>query len=240
MKKNFLISIIACSLFCLFNFTCYSQKNKNDLPNNDKLHEIQYQIYKKSLKYGDYNTAIHSLYNMMEINPNDTSLKDSLAIMYYRSGKFANCILVSIDILKTNKNNAPIIEIKAISEQNLGLLKEALNDYERLNALSENVIFLYRIAFLQYKLERYGECKNTIEQLLDNPETDKQGITITMADGSQQIVPLKAVVLNIKGVVYMDMNEVEAAKIYFSEALKIFPDFILAQDNLKSLKNINN
>ena len=239
MRTRFLTVVIIILLFCFTDQILYAQKSKKvsqkSKANNSESYVIQKQIYQMSLKYVDLNVARHALYQMIAINPQDTSLKDSLAILYFKSGRFTSCILVSIDILKTNKNNAPIIEIKAISEQNLGLLIEALNDYERLNTLSENVIFLYRIAFLQYKLKRYGECKNTIEQLLAKPETDKQGITIMMADGNQQIVPLKAAVLNIKGVVFMDMNEVDKAKICFSEALNIFPDFMLVQDNLKSL-----
>ena len=51
------------------------------------------------------------------------------------------------------------------------------------------------------------------------------------------MVPLKAAIWNLKGVVFMDMNENDKAKKYFSETLKIFPEFELAKNNLQLLEN---
>jgi len=156
--------------------------------------------------------------------------------LYFKSSSFLQCILISDDIFQNDPDKVIILEIKAISEQNLGLLKEALNDYEKVNAISNNVLLLYRIAFLQYKLKRFGECEKSLNKILSDPNIEKEKIDITITDGNQQIVLLKAVALNMKGVIYMDMNENDKAGIYFSEALKISPDFVLARDNLKSLK----
>lgn len=233
MKKRFFIVLAIISLFSLLN--CHSELQKNNTTGTD-WYANQKRIYQMALKYDDLDVARYALYQMIAINPKDSLLKDTLAILYFKSSLFTQCILLSNTILQNNPGNAIILEIKAISEQNLELLKEALNDYEKLNALADNVLFWYRIAFLQYKLKRYGECENTIEQLLANPEIDKQRINMTMADGSRQIVPLKVAALNMKGVVFVDMNKKDKAKIYFSKALNIFPDFILAMDNLKSLK----
>ena len=54
-----------------------------------------------------------------------------------------------------------------------------------------------------------------------------------MIDGARQVVPLKAAVWNIKGVMFMDMNENDKAKNCFLEALKIFPDFVLVKGNME-------
>ncbi|MCH8318224.1 MAG: hypothetical protein IIA88_06970, partial [Bacteroidetes bacterium] len=64
-----------------------------------------------------------------------------------------------------------------------------------------------------------------------------QQLNVASSEKSRQTVPLKAVVLNMKGVLSMDVNENDTAKDLFSEALKIFPDFELAKDNLKLVES---
>lgn len=235
MKKNLIVFLI----FSLFALQLYAQKNKrgnNRQANNDE-YVIQQKIFEMALKYNDIDEAKHALYKMIVLNPTNNSLKDSLAVLYFKLGFFTQCILASTDIVKNNPDNVTILQLKAISEISLGFIKDAIDDYEKLYKLSKNVLHLYQLALLQYQLKRFVECNLSIEQLFAHPETDKQTINITTEKGSRQIVPLKAAVWNLKGVVFMDMNENDKTKKYFSEALKIFPDFELAKGNLKFLEN---
>ena len=242
---NLIIFIV---LFFLILQPIYAQKDKKQsekrntqtdqiIKNNPEEYAIQEQIFKMGLKYGDVDLAKSALAKMIVLNPGNTSLKDSLAMLYFKAGQYVQCILVSREIIENNPNDTIILELMALSEVNTGYIKAAINDYEKLYALSKNVLHLYQIAFLQYQLKRYTECKYTIERLLADPQTGLQQLNVASSEKSRQTVPLKAVVLNMKGVLSMDVNENDTAKDLFSEALKIFPDFELAKDNLKLLES---
>jgi len=233
--------ILLFSLLCSQLSAQKSEKDRSERSEvikncNDWGYQIQEKVFNTALKYGDIQQAKDALYQMLAIKPENTWLKDSLAVLYFQSGLFTQCILVSTDILQNNPDNVIILEIKAVSEVSLGYIKDAINDYEKLYELSKNVLHLYQLALLQNQLKRYVECNLSIEQLLAHPETGKQKINITAEKGSPQIVPLKAAIWNLKGVVFMGLKEYDQAKTYFSKALKIFPEFELVKENLELIE----
>jgi tetratricopeptide (TPR) repeat protein len=228
----------------LFPLAAFSQKDKVKVEPSDPVskaddgYETQHHVYRNALRYNDLGTAAVALHQMLAIRPENSSLKDSLAYLYYGSGSFVQCILVGKDILESNPNNAPVLELVAISEQNLGAYKEALTDYEKLFLISKDPFHLYQVATLQYVLKRYLECKASLSQLiLDEKITADMQIPITDPDRQTQEVSLKAAAYNMLGVVAMDLGEMEEAKWSFQEALKIAPDFVLAQGNLEKLNS---
>ena len=64
----------------------------------------------------------------------------------------------------------------AVSKQNLGLIKEALADYEKLYAAEKSVYHLYQMSTLQYQLKRYGECVVSLDQILASADAEKQKV----------------------------------------------------------------
>jgi tetratricopeptide (TPR) repeat protein len=204
-------------------------------------YKLQEKIFRAALKYNDGETAKNSLFSMMVMNPEMPSLKDSLAILYFNMNKNAECIFVCRDILASNPENDNILEIKAISEQNLGLYRDALADYEKIYGKTKNLSYMYEIATLQYQLKRYGECNATISALLSNPEAEKQTISISAGQqGQSQKVPMKAAGHNLRGVIAAELKEYSAAVANYQEALKIYPDFVLAKNNLSVLSQAKN
>jgi tetratricopeptide (TPR) repeat protein len=214
-----------------------NQALSNSVSNNlNEDYAIKQKVFRSALKYGDLMVAKQALFEMIEIKPDEKSLKDSLAYVYINLGSLREAILLSREIVESDPNNTNILEVKAIAEQNLGLSKEALTDYETLYAKLKNVYHLYQIATLQYDLKRLQECNASIDQIISQPEIDKKEIAIgTGTRGQQQKVILKAAALNIKGVLAMDLNEIAIAKVCFDEAVKLSPDFVLAKNNLEFL-----
>ncbi len=193
--------------------------------------EIQNRVYKSALKNYDLQAATIALYNMQALKPERTDLNDSLALLYFAGERYAQAYLIGEEILKTNPKRNDILELVAVSKQNLGLVKEALADYEKLYANEKSVFYLYQQATLQYQLKRYGECVASLDQILSSPEADKQNVNIRLQQGSQE-VPMKAAAYNVKGICAMELNQEEAARQNFSEAIKLYPDFVLAKGNL--------
>jgi tetratricopeptide (TPR) repeat protein len=125
-----------------------------------------------------------------------------------------------------------ILEIKAASEQSIGLIKDALDSYEKLFLRTKSLFHQYQVAVLQYQLKRYGECNANVEQILKNEKSASERVSITTNQNESQEVSLKAAAFNIRGVMLMEGKRDEEAKYNFEEALKVQPDFGLAKNNM--------
>jgi tetratricopeptide (TPR) repeat protein len=193
--------------------------------------EVQSRVYKTALKNYDLQAATIALYNMQALKPERTDLNDSLALLYFAGERYAQAYLIGEEIVKADPKRTDILEVVAVSKQNLGLVKEALADYEKLYAAEKSVYYLYQQATLQYQLKRYGECVASLDQIISNPEAEKQKVSIRLQQGSQE-VPMKAAAYNVKGICAMELNQEEAARQNFNEAIKLYPDFVLAKGNL--------
>ncbi|MDX2196949.1 MAG: hypothetical protein NW207_11065 [Cytophagales bacterium] len=201
-------------------------------PSTNDTYGLKEKIFRESLKYGDLLVAKQALYEMIVLKPDMKNLKDSLAYIYVNLGAFREAILLSREITDKDPNNIGVLEVKAIAEQSLGLSKEALTSYETLFSKTKNVFHQYQIASLQYELKRIQECVNTVDQILSTAEIEKKELNIgTGTRGQLQRVNLKAAAFNIKGVLAMDLNQMDVAKQLFDEALKLTPEFVLAKNN---------
>lgn len=193
--------------------------------------EIQMKAYKLALKNYDLQAATITIYNMMALKPERADLNDSLALLYFAGERYAQAYIIGEEILKANPNRKDMLELVAVSKQNLGLIKESLADYEKLYAAEKSLYYLYQMATLQYQLKRYGECVASLDQIINNPESAQQKVNIMLQGGSQD-VPMKAAALNVKGICALELNQEDAAKDNFTKALEIFPDFVLPKGNL--------
>lgn len=221
MKKFLVIAMI---LGVTTTHIAFSQTNN---------YNTQKKVYKNALKYGDYAVARTALFNMMVIKPEVKELKDTLAMIYFQQRAFVECITVSTEILNEFPDKLQILNLKAVSEEYLGLKKEALIDYEKLFLGTKKVTHLYQIATLQFDLQRVLELNQTIAIIKKHPETSKEIVNMVLKDGSTQDVPLLAAVDNIEGVVALNAKNFEQAKKKFEDALELKSDFEQAVINLK-------
>ena len=193
--------------------------------------EVQSRFYKSALKNYDLQAATVALYTMQALKPERTDLNDSLALLYFAGERYAQAYLIGEGIVKADPKRTDMLELVAVCKQNLGLIKESLSDYEKLYTEEKSVYYLYQIATLQYQLKRYGECVASLDQIIGNPEAEKQKVNIRMQGGSQDVM-MKAAALNVKGICAMELNQEEAAKDNFNKAIQLAPDFALAKGNL--------
>ncbi|MFN8298682.1 MAG: hypothetical protein U0T75_06210 [Chitinophagales bacterium] len=221
MKK--LLSVFALSLTL-----CLAVNAQNDA------FDVQMRVYKGALKNYDLQAATIALYNMVALKPERTDLNDSLALLYFAGERYAQAYLIGEEIVKKDPNRKDMLELVAVSKQNLGLIKEALADYEKLYAIEKSLYYLYQQATLQYQLKRFGECVASLDRIISDPQSAQQKVNILVQGGSQD-VPMKAAALNVKGICAMEMNQEEAAKDNFTKALEVSPEFVLAKGNLDML-----
>jgi tetratricopeptide (TPR) repeat protein len=202
--------------------------------------DIQMKVYATALKYYDLPVATTALYNAMALKPDRKDLRDSLALVYFAAERYGQAYTLGEEILKENPKRNDILEMVAVSKQSLGMVKEALADYENLYAADKQLFYLYQMGTLQYQLKRYGECVASLDQIIANEAAVKQNVNIRNSNNTSQSVPMKAAALNVKGIVAMDLGQTENAKGLFNQALAVFPDFALAKGNLAQISQPKN
>lgn len=207
---------------------------------DDGAFQLALNTFRQSLKYADFSSAAFALNQVIVLKPEVPAYKDTLAFIYVELGGNVQALSVAKDILATNPNNASILEVSAMSQESLGLYKEALEDYEKLFKLTNKPYHMYKIASMQYVLKRFGECTASINGLLKSTEAEKEKITINMDRGQRQEVPMKAALYNMLGMVAYEVNDMNNAKLNFNEALKLEPNFVLAKGNLDLVSRAEN
>ncbi len=233
MKK--LIIVLLLGSFVSVSFA-QKKKKKGESPEKPKPSVYQ-QVYKNALKYNDFNSAIVAIQFLLAEDPEgNKTYKDSLAYLYFSAGQFPQAIKVSEEILEERPNDTTLLEVVAVSYQNLGDIKSALSYYEKLYNVSKNLRDLYNVASLQYYLQRLGEAKASIAKIISNPEAAKIPIEIVVSQNQKEQTNLMAASYNILGILLLAQKEFKAAKEAFNLALKYDPNFSLPKGNLKLLE----
>ena len=220
--KYFITSLI---LVCLTSLT-FAQKGKQ--PATDK----EYLVYKKALEYGDLAVARTAVMELMVKYPEKNNWKDTLISIYGMMGMYEQAIILGEEILKTKDKDTNTLKIVAISYENLGILNKAIDYYDRTLTLDNNPILRYKLAVCQYGLKRNAEAMSNIDKIINFKDAGLFKITITYESGNQE-VSLLAAALNVGGIIFLDEKKPEEAKLYFESAIKLEPNFILAQNNLQ-------
>lgn len=219
----------------LLSFPAYAQNEQPKEGDKSPIYWLYDGHYRMAIQYNDYAEAKSALYNLILLEPQNDSLRYNLAYIYFDAGQYPSTILTCKDILAYNPSHLGALELSAVSFENLGLKEKALPNYEKMYMLSTNLNALYKMAFLQFDLEKYAECGVNIDILLENEELQQAKVVFSDENNESKEYPMKVAVLNLKGLVNKEIGNNELAKKAFEEALTISPDFQLAKSNLAEL-----
>ena len=212
------------TMIIAFNFDLQAQNESQIEKAKDK--------YAKSIKYNDFVVAKDALYDLLILEPNNTSYLDSLAYMYFEFNQYASAALVSKDVLKRNPNNQMILQVGAKSLDQLGALDQSLKMYQKLYNISDDGFVLYEIIKKQYELKKYDDAMINSELLLGKRIVDGSRVYAKNETGNEIEVPFKAVIKNLQGMIARKKGDEESAKKYFNSALTLAPNYALPKENL--------
>lgn len=198
--------------------------------------EINSAIYNNALKYGDIQTAITATHQIIATEGENSSFKDSLALLYYNSNNALSCHLLCKELLASKSADLTLLELNASSLKGLGATKDAIEAYEKLFAVSQNRYHGYELAQLQFGISRLAEALVTINQSMEKTKELEAKINFNIDKNKQQEVPLNAALLNLKGLVTYELKDEKTAALLFDEALKIMPEFEAAKQNKKAIE----
>lgn len=225
-------------LFILVVWGGILQSNNTTAQSADSLNFIDVDIqknatiYQLAMKFNDQPVARMALYNLLFFSNNQSAVLDSLTLMYYNLNQMPSVALITKENLKINPNNQVALELGAIALNQLGAKDQALDNYEKLFLKNNDSRTLYQIALMQFELKRFTESSTSADILLKRADVDEMKLIFSKVDNTQQEVSMRAALLNLKGLIAKENNDIPKAKELFLEALKIAPGFEVAQANL--------
>lgn len=203
------------------------RQNSGDSP---ELAHYHFAIHLK-----DYPTAIQALSKYIVLNPDQERYLDTLVALYYYGGQYQPCVNLAKIRLDQEAQNAPVREYLAMAYQQIDHRKSALDQYEILYQENKRLYHLYQIASLQYQVERFGECALSIEKL--KIASDLQDESVELRSGNVlQTVPMEAALYNLQGSLARQRNRPSEAASAYRKAIKRYPNFVLAKQNLEILR----
>ncbi|TXD51139.1 MULTISPECIES: tetratricopeptide repeat protein [unclassified Polaribacter] len=231
------IAVLFLAMGCTITITA----QKVTVATYHKMELAKYQkVIKQSLTYGDASTAVQAMHSILALKEENSSYKDSLVSLYFGSGKYNSSLLLSKELLLKKPKNKGLLEIQALSYQNLGNPLEAIKSYENLVPISKNFYHAYQLGYLQFSVKRLLEASKTLDVAMTMEQTAnikkiELSFPSVQDQNKTQNVPLMAAFYNLKGLIYYDLKENEKAKTAFENALKIMPTFEYAQQSLNAL-----
>ena len=192
-------------------------------------------IYNSALQFNDPVVARMALYNLMSENPGNTALYDSLAILYLQYNQNASAALVAQQAIRINPDDLFAVEVAAAGFDQIGAKDRALVNYEKLYGASQDVNTLYKIAFLQYELERYTEASTSLDIIIEDAGSKESAIVFPTTDRAGQEVPLDVAAYRVKAMIEESKGNIEVAKAKYLEVLEMYPGFQIVQSQLREL-----
>jgi tetratricopeptide (TPR) repeat protein len=232
MRNTFLVLIFAMSSVLELSAQANTKTTLNPTV------RIQEKVYQLALENNDLEAATMAVYQLIAIQPEKQTWQDTLCLLYHGRGYYSQSASLALKIIERNPETREFREVLAQAYEYLGNYSEALEQYELLVKPDSNSAVLYKTAMMHYMLKDYKECESDLKYILSDKDSESINIA-TQADPANaklQAVPIRAAALNMLGVIYMDDKKSEEAKEAFEAALKIFPAYLVAKQNIKLLK----
>ncbi|MEQ9307600.1 MAG: hypothetical protein RJQ14_27055 [Marinoscillum sp.] len=196
----------------------------------------QAYIYSIAKKYNDPAIARMALYNILAENPGNQAIYDSLAVIYFDYNQLASAALVAQDAIKLNSNDLFATEIAAVAFENLGVKSKAVDHYEKLYLANNDHGVLYKVAFLQMDLKRYGEAINNADIIIASPKSEEMMLIFPINEQKNQEISLKVATIRLKGMIEEERGNTALAKEIYQKALDMQPDFEILKQQIAELK----
>ena len=193
-------------------------------------------VYRQALQYDDLTSAAYALTNYL-MEGGQAQFRDTLAVVYYRLGNLNGAFKLAKEINEVDAKNLTALTILADISGRAGDTKASLDWYEKLCALSPSPFNYYQLATRQFILERIGECKGSLQKIVaDSAKARQEQVSLEIQQGRSENVPALAAAYNMLGALAFRDNQPTEAKKYYELAVKEFPEFIIAKQNLEGLK----
>ena len=221
--------ISICALALAMTFQAYGQ----EIPQTDAMKREQ-KIVQLARKVGDPGVVSNSYYQLIAMEGENSTYKDSLAYFYFSARKYAPSFMMAEEVLKREPDHLDMLEIKAVSLEAIGALDKSAEVYAKLYSLTKSNFYGYNLAKLHLTTKKLDDAYKTIKEVETLNDTGEYTINFVINQNHTQPVELIAAIPYLKGVIEQEMEKPAEAKASFEKALKLQPDFVLAKEKLES------
>jgi len=216
------------------------KRKKSEIPNSPVTINVDSLAQQIAINIGDYDKAITFGYRILAKDPSNLNKVFHLAQLYNAANSFEISLrLCTIVANGDTINNQSAMELAALNLVGLKANNKAVDLYKKMAAKFNNPAYLYQAALIQYEAKQLEDCVISINTLLSDSLAQEQKIVMsrknTIGQTLKEEVNLIAAALNVLGFVSLEKEIFTEAKKYFSNALAIQPNFILAENNLKEV-----
>lgn len=227
-------TIAAVAVFATLGFQTTAQKA--DSIQQAARQQEYLDIYRRALQYDDMNSAGYALTRYL-MNGGSNNFKDTLAIIYYRTGNLNGAFKMANEINQADPKDVTAITLLADITGRAGDTKASLDWYEKLSTLAPGPYNFYQLATRQFILERVGECRTSLNKVVaDSVKARQEKVSLEITSGNSENVPVLAAAYNMLGALAFRDKKTAEAKRFYELAVIEFPDFVIARQNLEGLK----
>jgi tetratricopeptide (TPR) repeat protein len=224
--KNNLLVIIALMFI-------YIGTSQND---NSEAIRIEKEVLNSARNIGDPAVAVNSLYRLIALEGVNSTYKDTLAYIYFTGRKYGPAFMMTTQVLERAPDHLEMLEMNAVSLDALGAFEKSAEVYEKLLEKTKGNFYGYTLSNLYYKMKKYEEAYTVIKNVETLNDEGKYKVTFSINQNHTQQVELIAAIPYLKGLIEIQLKNNAAAKLSFEKAVKIQPDFVLAQENLEAVE----
>ena len=192
-------------------------------------------LYTKSLQVKDYQTAITALQFLLLSDSTNKNYLDSLPELYASVLNYSAAEYYTDIALKTYPSNEKYLQVKALCLQQNGKIESILDIYNKLYASTQKITYLYQIATFQFSAQDMASVENTVKLLEEKMVNSTDSVDFLISETEKQKVPVRAAVYNMKAYMVAQKRDLADAKKYFEMAIKEYPQFVTARQNLQQL-----
>jgi tetratricopeptide (TPR) repeat protein len=230
IKKKIAIALL------LLSAVAADAQVKKQIPASQKSNS-HLKVFDLAIASGDVTTATTALNYYIAEKGSDNVYADTLAILYMQQGAFPQSYYWANKRLEKNPGDNTLLELKAVALDKLQQPKQAIDIFEKLFIKTQSPYHAYKLMELQYGIKRLNECLQTAEQA--EKLTYKPEYVMTYTAGQQTgRTYLQAGIYNIHALALYDLDKKAAAKTYFEKALMLDSTFVLAKQNMETLRSI--
>jgi tetratricopeptide (TPR) repeat protein len=195
--------------------------------------------YRMARNNGDFVAATHFAYQILAHDTMNVDWKDTLAGLYYQRNAWLQTETFAAAVLNSRPNDTLNLYRVAQARQNLGKNDLALADYTRYYEMRPSTSILYQIAVLHFMSNQKQKAFETAQRILQDANSQREGVVINFEQPAGtprvQMVPTRSAALNLAGVILLEAEQKDQAKIAFQNALQSYPEFVLAYNNLRTI-----
>ena len=215
MKKAFLIATVSIAFFSCNKPTDYKA------------------LYQQAKVSDDGATARVALNGL--IAQGENVYADTLAALYLSANMPQQCLNNVLPLLEKEETNKRL-ELAAYSYKGLGDAVTALDYFQKCISKGVKKDHLYEVAYLQFRLKRQSELEQTLAVFAQQPADTLNTEVYLDAGDLSQIVPVEVGMQHLKALLFVDRKQNEQAVAIYAALVEKYPNFKLAQQNLKALQ----